>query len=49
MKIETEKRINTWWESIEALYASNELTESQYLTQTELLKSVCYNANEEEA
>ena len=44
MNKETEKRINEWWISVEALYTSNELTESQYLTQCELLKSVIYNA-----
>jgi hypothetical protein len=48
MKTQTEKRINIWWESIEALYTSNELTESQYKTQTELLKSIFFNASEKE-
>jgi len=33
-----EKRINDWWQCVEMLYVSNELTESQYRTQKELLK-----------
>ena len=40
----TEQRINEWWITVENLYTSNELTESQYLTQAELLKSIIYNA-----
>ena len=46
MEKETEERIGIWWEAVEGLYCSNELTESQYLTLKELLKSVIFNARE---
>lgn len=47
MKEQTKNRIAVWWEAVEGLYTSNEMTESQYLTQGELMKSIIFNAENE--